>query len=86
MKVVLLWTVSDFPAYGMLSSWMTAGRLACPYCMEHTKALTMTNPMPISQTFSPVTLDMPRMKALCGSWIIWIIDWHTHMSYPIVGC
>jgi len=33
MKVAILWTVSDFPVYGMLSGWMTAGRLACPYCM-----------------------------------------------------
>ena len=37
MKAAILWTISDFPAYGMLSGWLTAGRLACPYCMEHTK-------------------------------------------------
>jgi len=29
--------VSDFPAYGILSGWMTFGRLACPYCTEHIK-------------------------------------------------
>ena len=29
-----MWTISDFPAYSMLSGWSTAGRLACPYCME----------------------------------------------------
>jgi len=39
MKVVILWTVSDFPAYG----WMTAGRLACPYCMEHIKAFRLAH-------------------------------------------
>ncbi|GJR46348.1 putative transposon, En/Spm-like, transposase-associated domain protein [Tanacetum coccineum] len=33
MKVVLLWTVSDFLAYAMLSGWSTHGKLACPYCM-----------------------------------------------------
>ncbi|KAJ0824636.1 putative Transposase-associated domain-containing protein [Helianthus annuus] len=32
MKAVLLWTVSDFPAYAMLSGWSTHGKLACPYC------------------------------------------------------
>ncbi|XP_076909856.1 uncharacterized protein LOC143567279 [Bidens hawaiensis] len=32
MRAVLLWTVSDFPAYAMLSGWSTHGRLACPYC------------------------------------------------------
>lgn len=41
MKAALLWTVSDFPAYGMLSGWSTAGRLACPYCMENTKSFTL---------------------------------------------
>jgi len=41
MKVAILWIVSDCPAYGMLSSWMTAGSLACPYCMEHTKAFRL---------------------------------------------
>lgn len=41
MKVALLWTISDFPAYGMLSGWSTAGRLACPYCMEKTKSFTL---------------------------------------------
>ena len=29
-----MWTISDLPAYSMLSGWSTAGRLACPYCME----------------------------------------------------
>ena len=38
-----LWTINDFLAYGMLSGWMTAGKLACPYCMENTKSFTCTN-------------------------------------------
>ena len=29
-----MWTISDFPAYSMLSGWSTVGRLAYPYCME----------------------------------------------------
>nr|KAJ0216905.1 hypothetical protein LSAT_V11C300127340 [Lactuca sativa] len=32
MRAVLLWTVSDFPAYAMLSSWSSHGKLACLYC------------------------------------------------------
>ncbi|XP_020262677.1 uncharacterized protein LOC109838663 [Asparagus officinalis] len=32
LRVALLWTVSDFPGYAMLSGWSTKGRLACPYC------------------------------------------------------
>ena len=36
-----MWTVNDFLTYGMLSGWMTAGKLACPYCMEKTKSFTL---------------------------------------------
>ncbi|XP_049388296.1 uncharacterized protein LOC125852607 [Solanum stenotomum] len=42
MRAVLMWTISDFPAYSMLSGWSTAGRLACPYCMENFDAFTLT--------------------------------------------
>ena len=38
MRAVLMWTISDFPAYGMLSGWTTHGRLACPYCQDETGA------------------------------------------------
>ncbi|KAL4581922.1 hypothetical protein LXL04_006456 [Taraxacum kok-saghyz] len=34
MRAVLLWTISDFPAYAMLSGWSTQGYLACPYCSD----------------------------------------------------
>ncbi|XP_059288082.1 uncharacterized protein LOC132041388 isoform X3 [Lycium ferocissimum] len=42
MRAALMWTISDFPAYSMLSGWSTAGRLACPYCMENSDAFTLT--------------------------------------------
>jgi hypothetical protein len=38
-----MWTIKDFPAYGMLSGWSTHGKLACPYCMENNKAFTLAN-------------------------------------------
>ncbi|KAD7477470.1 hypothetical protein E3N88_00606 [Mikania micrantha] len=41
MKAILLWTVSDFPAYAMLSGWSTHGNLACPYCMGDTQAFRL---------------------------------------------
>ncbi|KAK6115444.1 hypothetical protein DH2020_007713 [Rehmannia glutinosa] len=41
MRVALMWTISDFPAYSMLSGWSTAGRLACPYCMDKSDAFTL---------------------------------------------
>lgn len=43
MRVALFWTISDFPAYGMLSCWSTHGLLSCPYCMEHTKSFRLSN-------------------------------------------
>jgi len=36
-----MWTINDFPAYGMLLGWGTHGRLACPICMEDTKAFRL---------------------------------------------
>ena len=38
-----MWTINDFPAYGMVSGWSMHGKLACPYCMENNKAFTLTN-------------------------------------------
>ena len=34
LRAALMLTISDFPAYSMLSGWSTTGQLACPYCME----------------------------------------------------
>jgi hypothetical protein len=43
IRVALIWAINDFPAYGMVSSWNTHGKLACPYYMENNKAFTLTN-------------------------------------------
>ena len=32
MQVALASTISDFPAYAMVSGWSTKGKTACPYC------------------------------------------------------
>lgn len=32
----MLWTINDFPAYGILSCWSTKGKLVCPVCHVHT--------------------------------------------------
>ncbi|XP_021731250.1 uncharacterized protein LOC110698150 [Chenopodium quinoa] len=37
LRAAILWTINDFPAYGMLSGWATAGKKACPHCMEKRK-------------------------------------------------
>ena len=36
-------TINDFPTYGMVSSWSTHEKLACPYCMENNKSFTLTH-------------------------------------------
>ena len=43
IRVALMWTINDFPAYEMLSGWSTHGKLTCLYCMENNKAFTITN-------------------------------------------
>jgi hypothetical protein len=42
IKASLMWTINDFPTYGMISGWSTHGKLAC-YCMENNKAFTLIN-------------------------------------------
>ena len=36
MHACLLWTIHDFPTYGILSGWSTKGYKACPTCNEDT--------------------------------------------------
>ncbi|XP_039134114.1 uncharacterized protein LOC120271498 isoform X2 [Dioscorea cayenensis subsp. rotundata] len=43
MKAALLWTLSDFPGYAMLSGWSTKGRFACPYCNKDTCSQYLKN-------------------------------------------
>ncbi|XP_073121689.1 uncharacterized protein [Henckelia pumila] len=43
MRAALMWTISDFPAYAMLSGWSTAGKQACPYCMSDSEAFTLVH-------------------------------------------
>ena len=42
MRAALMWTISDFPGYSMLSGWSTVGKLACPYCMENFDAFSLS--------------------------------------------
>ncbi|XP_062094257.1 uncharacterized protein LOC133800316 [Humulus lupulus] len=43
LRVALLWTISDFPAYAYLSGWSTAGKLTCPVCLEDTRHKRITD-------------------------------------------
>ncbi|GKV43256.1 hypothetical protein SLEP1_g50570 [Rubroshorea leprosula] len=48
MRAMLMWTITNFPSYGMVSGWSTHGRLACPYCMEMTRAFYLKHGRKIS--------------------------------------
>ena len=43
MHAALMWTINDFPAYGILSGWSTKGKLACPCCNKNTFSTRLTN-------------------------------------------
>jgi hypothetical protein len=45
MKASLMWTISNFLAYEMLSGWGTHGRMACPYFMNKIKSFRLFNGM-----------------------------------------
>jgi hypothetical protein len=38
LKDLLIWTISDFPAYGLISGLCTRGYKACPTCGPESKA------------------------------------------------
>ncbi|KAK9160935.1 hypothetical protein Syun_007276 [Stephania yunnanensis] len=42
MRPSLMWIVSNFSTYSMLSRWSTYGKTACPYCMEDTDAFQLS--------------------------------------------
>jgi hypothetical protein len=36
LKAILIWTINDFPAYGLVSRQQTKGYKGCPICGEQT--------------------------------------------------
>ena len=38
LRARVLWTISDFPGYAMLSGWSTKGKLGCPVCHYETSS------------------------------------------------
>ncbi|XP_074351959.1 uncharacterized protein LOC141691115 [Apium graveolens] len=43
MKAALMWTISDFPALGMLSGWSTKGKMGCPVCVGNVQGFQLKN-------------------------------------------
>ncbi|CAM8886585.1 unnamed protein product [Rhodiola kirilowii] len=48
LRAALIWTISDFSDYGMLSGWSMRGKLGCPYCMEDTKTFWLQHGRKVS--------------------------------------
>ncbi|XP_039118852.1 uncharacterized protein LOC120254942 [Dioscorea cayenensis subsp. rotundata] len=68
MRAALLWTINDFPAYGMLSGWSTSGLLGCLICMEKSKAFYLHHGKKVSyldrhRQFLPMNHSYRRDKS-----------------------
>ena len=48
LRVVLLWTINDFPAYDNLCSFSVKGYKACPICGEKTSSIRLQQGKKIS--------------------------------------
>ncbi|PIA27802.1 hypothetical protein AQUCO_07500017v1 [Aquilegia coerulea] len=72
MKVMLMWGIHDFPAYGNLSGCVTHGYKACPVCGDETPSLRLVNSGKIVYTNYPMFLgrqtseNRPPPKRLNG--------------------
>ncbi|XP_070004824.1 uncharacterized protein [Nicotiana sylvestris] len=67
LRANLMCTINNFPAYGILFGWMTGGKLACPYCMENSKAFALKHGRKQSwfdchRQFLPPDHEFRRMK------------------------
>jgi hypothetical protein len=51
LRGILMWTIADFPAYGLTSGLCTKGFLACPICGLHTIYRTARGPKKFKQVF-----------------------------------
>ncbi|XP_074373620.1 uncharacterized protein LOC141713968 [Apium graveolens] len=59
LKAAVLWTISDFPVYAYLSGWSTAGKLACPICLEDTRSRRITDKQYILKQLEEVHVRAP---------------------------
>ncbi|XP_062080666.1 uncharacterized protein LOC133785450 [Humulus lupulus] len=48
LKVMLLWTINDFPAYGNLAGCATKGKYGCPICGENSNVVWLKHSKKIS--------------------------------------
>lgn len=51
MRGILMWTISDFPAYGLISGLCTKGYLACPVCGANIVSRSVKGPKKYKQAY-----------------------------------
>ena len=44
MKAMLLWTIHDIPAYGIVAGYVTKGYKGCPICAESDNITEVSSP------------------------------------------
>ncbi|GKC00963.1 CACTA transposable element, partial [Tanacetum coccineum] len=68
MRVMLLWTISDFPARSSLSGWSGQGYMACPTCNDETPSTRVNGKTAYvgHRRFLPSTHSWRRKKTFNG--------------------
>jgi len=84
MRAALMWTINDFPTYGMVSGWSTHEKLACPYCMENNKASTLTNGGKASFFFTVTVISCRRITGIERTQMISLLEELKRMLHPRV--
>jgi hypothetical protein len=51
LRGILMWTISDFPAYGLISRLCTKGYLVCPICGPNTISRCARGPKKLKQVY-----------------------------------
>ena len=67
LKAALMWTISDFSVYRMLSGWSMTRSKACSYCMEKRKSFWLPHSKKVSwfdchRQFLPIDNLFPNNK------------------------
>ncbi|KAL8097245.1 hypothetical protein AgCh_030391 [Apium graveolens] len=64
LRASVLWTISDFPGYAMLSGWSTKGYLACPICNYETSLTYLKHSRKVEVGQAPAVLSGRMIKKL----------------------
>ncbi|XP_068329751.1 uncharacterized protein [Pyrus communis] len=85
LRAAILWTISDFPAYGNLSGWSTHGKLACPCCNYKTESTYLKKGRKYCymghRRFLPMSHVFRRQRKAFN-----LSDEREQAPYPLTGC